>query len=548
MPYLLVRNHNICTTMNIICALSLECRMLLILTSVKKKNRNELVPKELFDPVQENMSLWSTDCLEHEYDLIVDYVFRTCIEDNDKSIPTDMKNLIIKYLLPQIHLFTDNYPNLYCNFLDIFPDISKSTWKILEIYPNTVKTLSSFQLFPYQSTDAAIHFYDLHGGYLFQFSFKHVYRTRKAHQFGERGRRTIRMNNICQAELGKHDGTPETLKRQIMRQIVTSCKFEAFCKEHDIICHHYIHNLSTYQPYIIGFNKFPAELVSFLYQQFNQLYTSKNGDNDNDQTKGKATASAITKTKQGELGHRSSVKLVRMATDFTFIGELGNESNKLINSDHNQTPFLYFNKKKFQNNNHFKFSNFIKNELKLKYTMTKKIKIIDKNSNSNSNIKRKDNYNNMIDGEFSIRMWNYDIEAYNYSFEFGHGKRVRDNMVLNLDFTFHESNENYNGIFYHSCMSLINAKLNVNCINQPGNRCGRKFTKKALNGYKNASDKSKRRVRAKVFDTKYNQVVTSQKKFDALLNVCDNILKFFKDDTIPDPKITLKMGVKVVYP
>ena len=146
----------------------------------------------------------------------------------------------------------------------------------MEIYPNTVKTLSSFQLFPYKSTNAAIQFYHSQYGHIFKFSFQHVYRKRKVRQLGARRQTTIRLNNICQVELkGRTRGAPA---RQIMQQIVASSKFEAFCKKHDITCHHYMRNRYTYSPYVIGFNKFPAELALFLCQQVNQLYTVENSD------------------------------------------------------------------------------------------------------------------------------------------------------------------------------------------------------------------------------------------------------------------------------
>ena len=487
------------------------------------------------------MSLCSIGSLEHRFDLIVDYVFRTCTEGNDKSIPTDMKNVIIKYLVDiRINLFSDDYSNFYCNFYDMFPDISKSTWNMLEIYPKNVKTLSSYQLFPYRSKNASINFYDSHGQYLFKFVFDGPYWNGQG--------------NVCHSELENFTYKPETKKLQILKKIVTSPKFKAFCKEHDIICNHYTRHMKAYIPYIIGFNKFPTELALFLYQQFNQLYSHS----DNDESNGSAIATS--KQKQSKLLSRSNVncKLVRQ-TGFTLIGELPDnsktdiikldiENTSMFNSRSDEYPFLYFNEMKLNNNNDFKFSNFIKNELKLKSTMTKNVIIKDENSDINSNITKKHN-NDIIDGEFSIRMWNhnYDNEAYNYEFEFGHCK-MGSNHILNIYFVFHESNDKYNDLFYDSCMSLIDAELDIYCINKWGNQFNRKFTKKVLNGLKNGSDKFKRIVRARVLNNYYNQVVTSQKQFDALLSVCDNILQFIREDAIPDPKLTLKMGLQVVYP
>ena len=191
---------------------------------------------------------------DQKYDRIIEYFFRVCAGMAQKNgcMPTDMKNIVIKYLDNKyINFFTDNCTNFYFNLYD------------------NKDPASCYQLFPSETVNNKIQFCDLHGKPLFVINLGDM-----NHCVTKTKSSTSR--NICHTFLSASDDIQSRCIK-IFKKIIASNEFKQLCTNYDIQYETQTVG-SRLKSFGIGFSKFPKELTLLLYQQFNELYRYINDD------------------------------------------------------------------------------------------------------------------------------------------------------------------------------------------------------------------------------------------------------------------------------
>ena len=464
------------------------------------------------------MSLWLSS--DEKYCLVIDYYFRTCCVKKDNHIPNDVKNIIRQYLYNRnIKYFTDNYANFYIDVDDIFPNVSESTLKIFDLYPKHITKIKQFkyEVFPFRSRNADIKFCDSQGKQIFALTFADAndHRLNKI-------RSLLAKEHICQACLSTlfpsltHDRLEEYIDK--IKRIIVSPQFKALCKQNNIKCT----IIEKQREFFIGFSKFSSELALFLYEKLNKDDNYNVVDyGDNAQVK-------------GEL---ENIQMKRVAY-FTFIDEMPLESD--MNNDH----LLVLNKSKLNGNN-FSLSKFITDELKLDYTLIKKIHIIDKNKIKRRNMKD-DKYNqnyDTVEGRFSIEVCINEEYYFGFGHHYNESNFGIDNNCIQFVYCFEESLDECNKIFYQIGLLLIET-FEMHLVAESSDEIDTKLTKEILQDSANYNYW----IDAKVLNDNYNQNVKSQKEFNVMLNIFDKLSKVLASDEITECQVTIEMNLEVVYP